>query len=186
MSSTTKSPGTIVDGGGEIAFSNPGNAASSNNVRATATAGALLEDEQAILRCTNFDFSEIPDSATLIGIGVLIEGSAPSSVLDCNLRVNGVNRLTFKPGTGVALPTTETVMSEIGGTGDMWDAGADEPPTLAEMKLSGSGVNVLVTLGSFESVSIDHVQMTLYWAQPAIRGWTAEERPTDWTAWKRR
>jgi len=163
------SPGTLADDAavGAVAWTNPGNAASSDNAYAVFSSSGVQQSHY--LRATNFGFS-IPAGATIDGVTVSIERKAGNNT---NLRyvVDSVVRLVVggtisgdnKANTGSRWPTSDASAS-YGGAADQWGL------TLSATDVNGTGFGVVLSAtsgGSNGSTtgSVDHITITITYTQ---------------------
>jgi len=165
------SPGTLAavnDTGTRIAWSNPSNAASSDNSYATASGliSGAGSDTTHYLKATNFGFS-IPGGATITGIKVEIERKATQNsdlVKDNKIQLvkAGTIQSTNK-ATTTTWPTSDAVAS-YGGSSDLW-SGSWTPSDIND---SGFGVAIEaatknVVMSNTETASVDHIKITVYY-----------------------
>lgn len=151
----------------DYTWTNPGNIIADDTSYAQIThPGFDLGTYSYLLRGTNFDFSAIPDGATIDGIyvttaGVYINGSGSYTL--CQL-VNDSSALIGdnKAATPVALATPAITSADWGGETDKWGATL----TSAIVKSSNFGV----ALG-FEptandcDIYFDYIRMTVYYTE---------------------
>src|SRR5262245_51084466 len=114
-------PGTLADdsGTGTTAWSNPTNAASSNDSYATATSGGSTTH---YLKATNFGLP-IPAGATINGITVEIERSESAGQVAEDNRVRLVKAGTIQTpdkSTGILFPFGTDAYQSYGGAADVW------------------------------------------------------------------
>lgn len=180
MPSVTSSPTTITSdaSAGTVAWTNPGNAASSNNTYATATMGSGESTHR--LNSQGYDFSTIPEGAVPVGFMVSPEGKCAgdtSAYEEVSLVVDGAVAGEDK-GTGQAL-TTSDATTNFGGATSMWTLA----PRLSQVKSTtfGSVVRIIET-GEGDTASIDHVPMTVYYEMPGWRSRTV--MATVWREWR--
>lgn len=165
-SSGPNSPGTLANDAtvGTIAWTNPSNAAASDNVYATT--GSLGTTHY--LKATNFGFS-IPVGATINGIIVGIErnksGEPGATIQDSAVRIVKANAsigTTNKGDIGTNWPTTDTYKT-YGSSSDLWG----EIWTATDINDVDFGV-VLSTLNtpidSGVSANVDHIRITVYYS----------------------
>lgn len=194
LSSTSSgplSPGTLADdsGVGTLAWSNPSNAASSNNSYATAadSSGSIVLTHY--LKATNFGFS-LPAGAVVKGILAEVErkSSDPTNQMAGDNRVRIVKGGTIQstqdkadkddlPPSGGSdnWPAADAVKS-YGGATDLWGlTWAD-----TDIEASNFGVAIAAQIQAASpltmTASIDHVKITVYYtvpASPAAYGATA-------------
>lgn len=121
---TTSGPNSAGTGAndtsfGSLAWTNPANATSSNNVYATRALSSSTDSNY--LKATNFGFS-IPSGATINGITVEIERKAAALISATDVRVRivksdgTVGTTTDKADTSITWPTTDTFKT-YGGSG---------------------------------------------------------------------
>lgn len=153
-----RSPGTIVNDNsyGTEAWSNPSNAAASDNSYAIVTIVGVGAVSSNYLKATNFGFS-VPSGATILGITVtkegyfsgsgggnsnarLVKGGTPSG----DVKINGFG--------------AESVIT-VGGSTDLWGLTL----TPADINDSNFGVVLYTDMfaGSNCSIGIDHITITV-------------------------
>ncbi len=160
------SSGTITSDAayGTFAWSNPSNAATSNNTRTVASAGDI--GTTRYLKCLNFGFT-IPVGAVITGIGVSIERSADNASVVSDNRVrlvkSGAVQTTDKASATLWL--LSDVVATYGGEGDVWSGSW----TAEDINAADFGVVISVgsTLEGGGNVSIDHVTMTIHYTPGA-------------------
>lgn len=152
------SPGTLADdsGVGTIAWSNPSNAASSNN--SYATAALAISEVSHYLKATNFGFS-IPGGSTINGITVEIEQSQTGALIkDHRVRIvkGGSIGSTDKAAAG-----NWTVMDgyiTYGGAADLWG----ETWTDSDINATTFGVAIAaINNGAMATAQVDHIRITI-------------------------
>lgn len=161
-SSGPNNPGTLADDAtvGTVTWTNPGNAASSNDTYATA---ALSISTSHYLKATNFGFT-IPAGATIDGIEVTVEhkGSSLNRITDNSIRL-------YKNGTGYvgdnkafdSWSSADEVIT-YGGAADGWNASL----SAADVNDAGFGVGVSATTTfSTQTGSIDHITVKVYYTE---------------------
>lgn len=154
------SPGTLANDTsfGVNAWTNPGNAAASDNLRAQA---ATFDNSTYYLKATNFGFS-IPASATVLGIDVEVErrDAFDTATTDSRVRIvkGGVVGATDKASAAI-WPASDTYAS-YGGPADLWG----ESWSAADINDSNFGfaISASSTLGG--SPDIDHIRVTVYYS----------------------
>src|SRR5262249_15169430 len=113
LTQTISAAGTCADdpGTGTLAWTNPTNAQTSNDVYATR-AFPNQNDVSHYLKCTNFGFT-LPSTALIQGIQVEWEQSVSGgTITDSSVRiVKGGTIGTTEKATGTAWPTTDTFAS---------------------------------------------------------------------------
>lgn len=161
------SPSTIVSvsrGVGYAPWSNPGNAASSNDSYATCTHGGG-DDGSQFLKATGFNFA-IPSGATINGIHVEVEkhtilsGANNQASDDRALIVKGgVNGSTNK-GIAGGWPTTDTYVG-YGGATDLWG----ESWTPSDINSADFGFAFASTQwqSSTNNSFVDHIRITVHY-----------------------
>lgn len=157
------SPGTLASDGahGSNAWSNPSNAASSNDTYASVATDGTSE----YLKATNFGFA-IPAGATINGIVVDIERKAAmAGVTDDRVRIvkGGTVQTEDKAAPGT-WPTDDTVAT-YGDSSSLWGAAW----TAGDINDSGFGVVLSVSVTS-DQADVDHITITVHYT---------EEIPTD-------
>jgi len=163
----TMMPGSCVNSAavGSEAWSNPGNALTSNNSRAQATVNDF--EVTNYLQCTNYGFS-IPAGATITGITVNVERMSEHNTRtrDSSVRlIKAGSVVGLDRATATAWPTTEAVEAH-GGASDLW--GTTWTP--AEINASNFGVAVSAykpgdSGGSYD-VSVDSLQIVVTYSVP--------------------
>lgn len=164
-------PGTItsVDFGGNP-WSNGSNVASSNDTYATASVDAAGSTDR--LRCSNFGFA-IPDHAIVTGIKVTVEAKVGAAgVGTWNLLCYISNNIqSDQYSAQVSLAATDTVFT-IGGDrmvipGDLVNGFRESAKPLFGGEVNDPGFNIDIVFdnnpGTTATVSIDHVQVTVYY-----------------------
>lgn len=155
--------GQNVTGVGTIAWTNPGNIVSDNNVYATAvlpTTGSISN----YLRGTNYGFA-IPSNATILGITVTIGKYSSNFIGFTAVNDNAVNLVKAGAVTGTnkaqgTWPTSETATA-YGGAADLW--GTTWTP--ADINASTFGVVISAQNNSILGISytayVDYIQVTV-------------------------
>lgn len=160
-------------------WTNPENAAASDNQYATASVNGGSSDG---LLATGFGFS-VPTTALIAGVHVEVEvkstGASSQSVSACRLYNSGSSISSSRDGTS-GVGTSDAYIT-VGGTTDKW--GAALSPSVVNSATFGVRVGVTEDNGSPETFSIDHVRITIYYSVPL----TIEEDSTDpsKSGWKR-
>jgi len=118
------------------------------------------------LKAQAFDFSAVPDGATINGITVEIDrkSSVANTVRDYRVQLldaSGALVGSSKAST-TYYPTSDTVAT-YGSSGDTWSAS----PTAAMVKDSDFGVVLSVKCagGDFGTASVDYIRMTVYYTE---------------------
>ncbi|MBI5918895.1 MAG: hypothetical protein HY849_05940 [Nitrosomonadales bacterium] len=107
-------------GVGTIAWSNPGNALSSNNGYATVT-GMTWGKVSNYLKCTGYNLT-VPDGATITGIRVSVERNASSDKITDDkvyLVKAGTISTALNGATTTSYKSTD-IIEEHGGSGNLW------------------------------------------------------------------
>ena len=163
------SPGTLANDAsiGFTAWSNPGNAAVSDDVYATVT--VITAGDSNYLAATNFGFA-IPADATINGIVAEVQKKGTSvsdNVIDLAVRIikGGAIGSTDK-ASATAWPDSEAY-SQYGSTSDLWGE------TWAYSDINGSTFGVAIaaqtaSLGG-ETASVDHIRITVYYTAAAAQ-----------------
>lgn len=164
-------PGTLVSDSsiGAVAWSNPGNAAASDDSWATAVIGAAVTPSE-YLKATNFGFA-IPTGATIDGISVSVERSATQAnrVADNAVRIvkGGSIGSTDKADGATPWPTSDGA-ANYGGAADLWGE------TWAYSDINNSGFGVAISAASTGSgtrtARIDLVTITVTYTEAAGGG----------------
>lgn len=153
MPTATASPGTLASDNsfGTAAWSNPGNAAASDNVYATAS---LAMNSSQYLKATNFGFA-IPNTAVVLGIKASIERKATGDITDSRVRLVKAGTIqTTDKSAAAAWPASDTV-ADFGGAADVWsDAWLG-----LDVNNSGFGVVFACASTSAANASVDHIAL---------------------------
>lgn len=167
MASVTRSPGTLANDSsyGQDAWTNPGNAATSDNSRAAYIPPTYGSRSSNYLKATNFGFS-IPSNATIDGILVEVE-SYQDGWNDVTWEVvklvkGGVVSGTNKRNqSGFYPPQTEQYFS-FGGASDLWSL------SFTPSDVNASNFGVVVAFGTIDEIwsYIDHIRITIYYTSP--------------------
>lgn len=162
MSTTgPNNPGTLASDSsfGTSAWTNPGNAAASDDSRATS--GASIGSPTQYLKATNFGFA-IPTGDTINGITVEIERSRGSSISIADQRVRLVKAGTVQStdkGTLTAWGSTDAYAT-YGGAADLW-SGTWSPSDIND---TGFGVVISAQKTGGKGVAaprVDHIRITI-------------------------
>ncbi len=158
-------PGTLVSDSsvGAVAWTNPGNAAASDDSWATAVIGAAVTPSE-YLKVTNFGFA-IPSGATIDGITVTIERSATQAnrVNDSAVRiVKGGTIGSTDKGSATNWPTSDG-SANYGGAADLWGE------TWAYTDINNSGFGAAISASSTGSgtrtARIDLITITVTYTE---------------------
>lgn len=162
------SPATTADDAsiGNVAWTNPGNAAASDASYATSI--LLITQTTHLLKCTNFGFA-IPVRATITGI--LVEFQQLSTVLNGTtdnsvkiIKSDGTYGSTDKKSASL-WPTVEAYAS-YGSSSDMWG----ESWTPWDINQVGFGVAISASATLASTAEIDHVRITVTYTEPNYPG----------------
>lgn len=150
-----------VTGVGSISWTNPSNAASSNNVKATATLNPSQQTNY--LQATNFGFS-IPSGATIDGIVVEIECSAsffgPKDIV-VKLVKGGTISGTNTVNTNYWSDSSDMYLSH-GSSSNLWGLSwTDSDINSSSFGVAISAINASVKFSS--QATIDHIRITVYY-----------------------
>lgn len=159
------SPGTVVSDNsyGNNTWSNPGNAAASDDTRADA---ATFMDSTEYLKATNFGFS-IPSGATVDGIEVFIERrdiNNPGGSMDDRVRIvkGGTVGSTDKADGATEWPTTDGTAT-YGSSSDKWG----ETWTRTDINATDFGMVLASTDGGGSGApEVDHISITVHYTLP--------------------
>lgn len=157
---------------GTVTWTNPGNAAVSDNIYATATfsssGGSTSTTHYLKVLNASSALSSLPDNATINGITISIERKANSSgssdnVTDSTVRlvVGGTISGANKADTVTQWPSADTVVN-YGSSSDLWSltglTGADLKSTTFGIVLS---VNIHSSFSFSEVASVDAITLTV-------------------------
>lgn len=160
-----RSGGTFADDSavGTLTWSNPGNAAASDDSRAVVTFGVSTSTSH-YLKATNFGFS-IPAGAVIDGVLVEVERSEShnsANAVASSVRLYKAGTLTgTAKSSATEWPVTTDAYESFGGAADLWGA------TLAasDVNNSGFGVGVSATGTGGRDGRIDHIRITVYYTE---------------------
>jgi hypothetical protein len=163
----TRSPATCssVPGIGTVAWTNPGNALSSNGSYATAPVGDTTTTNY--LQCVGYGFT-IPTGASINGITVSVERSSTNTgTQDAAVRTVKAGVIgTTDRSTATAYPTTDTYEAH-GGAADLWGTSW----TAADVNNANFGAAFASqkpgTAGGSRTISVDHIEITVDYTLPA-------------------
>jgi len=172
--------GTVVDDAstGDVAWSNPDNAKVSDNVYAVAVLGIVAPFTSHWLKATDFGFS-IPNDAIITGIVVGCEAKVNVAgwILDYVRIVKGGIIKTSNKTLATYTPTES--YKSTGSSSDLWG----ETWTPAEINASDFGVAISTYGGVIEyTISIDHIQMTVYYTENRLTATGRITSPSRLTA----
>ena len=160
-------------------WTNPANAFSSNNVRATASAD---DADQAYV---DFGLS-VPTASIITGVEVRVEASSTdASGCELQVRLSGDDGANFSAYKTAALTDTETIQT-LGSPDDLW--GESWIPSqfsnanfVAEVRNNDPGADCV----GASTTSLDHLQVSIYYKpvqDTGLRSPTATHAPNEWTA----
>lgn len=159
-----KSPSAAANrtGLGTIAWANPTNVFTSNDVRATA-AVAVGNQLSNFLEATGFGFS-IPSDATVLGIVVEVERSAVAGGTFCNdnsvqIVKGGVRQGNQKADITTQWPTGGDAFKTYGDPRDLW--GVSWTPA----DINGSGFGFQIAVNGDRTAQVDFIRITVYWTE---------------------
>lgn len=154
-------PGTLANDSavGSVAWSNPGNAGSSNDSYATFSGAGVQSN---YLKVSNFGFA-IPAGATINGVQAAIERKSANATSIRNTR-DTILRLTVgdvvsgdnKAATGTNWPTTDAT-ANYGGAADLWGL----TPSVSDINGSGFGLVLSATTTGITTGSVDAITITI-------------------------
>lgn len=169
MATATASPGTLTSdsGVGSVAWTNPSNASSSDDSRATAT---IFTSQTHYLKTTNYGLS-VPVGATIDGIVVTVEKQQDKSVGMGNGRVDDAAVRIVKGGTIGSTDKSKTndwidasdTDSVYGDSSDKWG----ETWTVSDINSSGFGFAISCVEDNFDNCDalIDHIEITVHYTE---------------------
>jgi hypothetical protein len=161
------SPGTLADDAtvGTVAWTNPSNAAASDNSRATAGFPGGSLDTTHYLKASDFGFS-IPATATIDGITVETERSRSAFGADVastvRLRIIKSGSVSSTELTDSYTWTTTDTYVTSGGSSNLWG----ETWTPSNINSSSFGVVLYTELNLGRTLQIDHVRITIHYTEP--------------------
>ena len=157
-----------VAGIGTVAWTNPGNAVSSNNSYATASVDGTTTN---YLQCTGYNFA-IPAGATINGITVNIERKSSSTnnggSADAAMRLVKAGTIGATDRTTGTTYTTSDVIEAHGSAADLWGT----TWTVADINNANFGAAFAATKassgGAAHTVSVDHIQIVVDYSLPSV------------------
>ena len=157
-------------GVGTIAWNNPLNAVSSNDIYATA-ANVIRNTTTNYLNCTGFNFSAVPSGVVITGITVYVERKTSGGTIRdafVYLIKGGVISTAFNAATATNYTTTD-VSEAHGGPANLWGT----TWTVANVQAANFGVayaarNTSTTSTNNRTVSVDHIQVRVDYTTPAL------------------
>ena len=159
---------TSVAGIGTVAWTNPANAISSNNLYATA---AVDGTTTRYLQCTGYNFA-IPAGATITGITVNVERRSSSAgnggSRDAAMRLVKAGAIGATDRSTGTSYTTADVTEAHGGVADLW--GTTWTP--ADINAANFGAAFAATkpnaAGAAQTVRVDYVRIRIDYTMPAV------------------
>jgi hypothetical protein len=153
-------PGTVTDGGGDVAFTSPDNAKVEDGVLATTE--SAIDGISCALTATNFGFS-IPLGATVTGYQAEWKakqhGSGPAGVnfVQVMQPIGGEPN----PGSTTASLTGTLAFYSAGGSTDTWQ---DPALTPTQVNASTCGVDIQFGASGTETfVDVDFIRLTVFY-----------------------
>ena len=147
-------------GGGDVPWVIPENAATSDDVRTTATFVAIDQTSGA-LAGTQWGFS-VPAAATITGIIVEVERSSLTANVAQDLSIyltkNGSATVGLNKSVAPLWPTTDAYQS-YGGASDLWGT----TWTAAEVNATTFGTLLSAFANDAGTARIDHVRITVHY-----------------------
>lgn len=144
---------------------NPGNVVADDGVTASVTAASFDSGDQTyVLKASQFDFSSIPDSATILGVTARINawfrsGQGSGSLDLCQLLdTTGAKVGTNQCATPVPLTTTNTTIITKGSSSDLW--GNALTPAWVKDPNFGIALGCIATAANAD-VDIDYVTLEI-------------------------
>ncbi|WP_163409256.1 beta strand repeat-containing protein, partial [Flavobacterium ajazii] len=165
----TKFPTSGTNGSGNT-WTNPTNIYANDNVYATRS---LNNTTSALINATGYDFSTIPNNATITNIEVIIGrfASNNNAIRDValNLIVGGTAGGTSLANTTTSWTNSESAVS-YSASPTSWGYGS---LTLAQVKASNFGVafSVRDVSGSNRTASIDYISLSISYTVPGSIDW---------------
>jgi len=183
-----KSPGTLANdaAAGTAAWSNPSNAASSNNSYATAAAAfgeGFEEAHSQILKATNFGFA-IPSGSVINGIVATIEGKASAGpaflgTYDEDVRLVKGGVIGGANHAAGGWPPSEFIAT-YGSNADLWGL------AFAHSDINAANFGIAYRVGFYSAGGsptvthfVDHITLTVYYTDPAGQTWSTTGDATD-------
>lgn len=159
-------------GGGLISWTTPENIVSPNDQYAIASAMNFGVTSNILV--ARFDFSALPNDASILGIEVSYErkkadvGGVDETLVQLWNGTGSGDGIGDDKASDAALPASDTVAS-FGGSADKWNA----PLTMPMVKSAAFGVGFQGTHdggGSPADFHIDHVSMTVHYQRSELAG----------------
>lgn len=171
------------------AWTTPTNIYSDNAATANVTASSFDSPDQTyVLKATGFDFSEIPDDATILGVECKVNawyrsGQGSGSIdlmqlLDTSRAKVGTNQCS----SPVALTTTNSTIITKGGASDLW--GCELTPAWVKDADFGVAIGILATAANAD-VDVDYVTLAITYSAPThlAVGGAEVSHATSGTGW---
>lgn len=133
--------------GGAAAWSNPTRITADDG--SSATWAAFGGGQQSLITASSFAFQQLPDTAIIDGIMVMVDGTQFSAFGNVTLNIAG--------SVAKAIGTLNTT---YGGPTDLWGKTSITPAEIAAIGLS---ISVGDVSGGDATASIDCVKITVYW-----------------------
>jgi hypothetical protein len=161
MASATQPTGTGANltGIGSVAWSNPTNIYTSNNVYATTSGGTATN----YLKATNFGFS-VPSDAVIEGIVVSVErkSSATNRISDTEIKLLKAGTIVGNDKASSSFWPTSDAVASYGSSSDLWG----ETWTYSDINDTNFGVvlaaDATQTVGT--TYSVDYISITVYYS----------------------
>ena len=173
VSTAATNAGSATTGGTGVAWSNPSNLTSNNNLYTTIALTSSNKTSQT-LTTSNYGFA-IPANSTINGITVTIGryksaggNGGTDYITDNSLKLvkAGTAVGTDLAATGTNWPTTETAAS-YGSTSNLWSSAW----TAADINNSNFGVALIVNTGNAATGSIDYITITVNYTDNGTLNW---------------
>lgn len=162
--------GTVVDGGGDVSYTTPENATTSNNQYAHID--DIGDSQFAIIVADNFGFS-VPSNATIVGILLRSERRATplgsDTIIDDNVQLLKAGVASGDDKSDVTAWVTVEAVRTWGGATDMW--GTTWTP--ANVNHADFGCTITSYITGYDagcSADIDAISMIIYYTVPASSG----------------
>lgn len=155
------SPSTVVSDStlGTIAWTNPGNAAASDNTYAAA--GPFVSSASEYLKATAFGFA-VPTGATILGITAEVERKAnPVSPMDSRAQLVKAGTIQATDYANADVWPTSDAYATYGGPADLWG----DTWTPADVNDSGFGF-AFRAQGATGTANVDHIRITVTYELP--------------------
>lgn len=172
---------TVDTGLPDVVWTNPANAATSNNVYATSAVTSSAASER--LHATNFGFA-VPVGATVNGIKVEVERSKTSTAagISDTLAASKLIKGGTIQGNSKAILTDWTTGDQYvsyGGPNDLW--GLAFTPADINAANFGFAIQASVFSGTGTTARIDHIRITVFYTPAAAETWASAGDADDFT-----